>query len=84
MSDEIFPDSDPGVVAVEAALQSLGEHWESAHIICTRKEHNQSGGFTDTISRGNGNWSARYGSLKETVIKLEEKMRIDMRKANQE
>lgn len=83
MSGEPFPESDAGVQAVEDALQKLGEFWESAHIVCTRKDGDGSSSFTDTISRGNGNWSARYGSLKETVIKLEEKMRIDMRRANE-
>lgn len=83
MSAEPFPESDPGVVAVENALKALALHWGSVHICCTRYKNDNQGGYTDTISRGTGNTEARYGSLKQTVIKLEEKMRIDMRKANE-
>lgn len=80
MSDEL-PEDDPGVSLVEKALEDLGEHFDSCHIICTRKEHDSKGGYTDTISRRNGNASAAFGSLKETVIKLEEQMRWQMRRS---
>lgn len=81
MSEETISESDPGVQAVEAALRTLGEHFDSCHIVCTRKESDGKSGFTDIISRGNGNFYARYGSLRDSVIKLEEEIRFEMRSA---
>lgn len=73
MSDEL-PETDAGVMLITSSLESLREFFDSVHIVCTRYD-NDGEGFTDVISRGAGNWNARYGSLKETVIKLEESMR---------
>lgn len=81
MSEDSLPESDPGVQRVEAALLDLSEHFDSVHIVCTRKDHDGKEGYTDTISRGNGNATARYGSLKATVIRLQEAMKWKMRKA---
>lgn len=84
MSEDVLPESDPGVERVEKALLELAEFFDSVHIVCTRKDHDYKGGFTDTISRGHGNTDARYGSLKTTVIKMEEQMRWEMRRALEE
>lgn len=81
MSEETISEDDPGVQAVEAALRTLGEHFDSAHIVCSRKDHDKNGGVTDIISRGSGNYCARYGSLKETVIKMEASIRWKMRRS---
>lgn len=77
-----IPEDDPGVVRIESALTEIGEFFDSVHIVATRRDRDGNLGFTDIVSRGTGNAHARYGSLKDTVVKLEEKMRIDMRKAN--
>lgn len=79
MSEETISEDDPGVQAVEAALKTLSEFFDSVHIVATVKCHDDSGGFTEKISRGNGNFSARFGSLREAVIKLEEDMRESRR-----
>lgn len=81
MSEETISEDDPAVVKLEECLDALGPLFDSVHICCTRKGQNDMGTFTDTISRGNGNAEARYGSLKTTVIKLEEKMKWQMRNA---
>jgi hypothetical protein len=81
MSENVLPESDPRVQLVEKSLRDLSEFFDSVHIVCTRKDHDNDGSFTDTISRGLGNAEARYGSLKATVIRLEEQMRWKMRRA---
>jgi hypothetical protein len=81
MSDEL-PETDPGMMKVMEALETLREHFDSCHICCTRYYRTDGSGFTDTISFGSGNYSARYGSLSETVIKMEEDMR-DKRRATE-
>lgn len=78
-----IPEEDPGIVRMEQVLTDLGEFFDSVHVVATRRDHDSKGGFTDIVSRGVGNSHARYGSLKDTVVKLEEHMRIVMRKANE-
>jgi hypothetical protein len=71
MSDSELPEDDPGVKRLIDAIEALSEHFDSVHIVATV---NDGGGNTDVISRGRGNWSARYGSLRETVLKMERAM----------
>lgn len=81
MSEEILPESDPGVQRINSALETLLEHFDSVQIIATRYDGD---GCTDAISRGRGNWSARYGSMRESVLKMEESMRENMRRKDDE
>lgn len=50
------------------ALQ-LHEHFESVQIIVTRHDVEEDG--TVLAHHGEGNWFARYGSVKEWLLKLE-------------
>lgn len=79
MSDDSISEDDPVVLKLDECLKVLEPLFDSVHITATRKCQDGRGTFTDTISRGNGNAEARYGSLKTTVIKLEEEMRWKMR-----
>lgn len=81
MSDDLISEDDPVVVKLEECLKALEPLFDSVHITATRKCRDGRGTFTDTISRGNGNAAARFGSLKFTVLKLEEEARWQMRQA---
>lgn len=69
MSDEPLPESDPDVQRVTEAVHNLMEHFDSVQIIVTRYDCDSKD--TASISRGVGNWSARYGSMVEAVYKME-------------
>lgn len=49
---------------VDDALRVLGEHFDSIQIFATRVNDNSEGGGTVHISKGIGNWFARYGHAK--------------------
>lgn len=61
-----LPTDDPGSQRIDAAIEDLGEHFDTVHIIATRKD-----GDTYLISRGTGNWWARYGSIRDSMLKME-------------
>ena len=67
MSDTEVDDNDPDVLRVEKALVDLAEFFDAVHIIAT----NYDGDKTETtlISRGKGNWQARYGSIRDQCSK---------------
>ena len=56
----------------------LAEHFESVQIFCTRHMPSEVDG-TITAAWGEGNWFARYGSVREWVVKEEERMRVSVR-----
>jgi hypothetical protein len=51
---------------VNEALNVLGEHFDSVHVFATRHESGELNG-TIRISRGTGNYFARYGQIKSWV-----------------
>jgi hypothetical protein len=53
---------DPDVVMIEKAIETLGEHFDTVQIFCTRSEGQAEG--TTFVTRGTGNWFARYGSIR--------------------
>lgn len=59
---------------VKKALEQLGEHFDSVQIFCTRYEPEIEDG-TIQVSKGIGNWFARYGSVKEWTIREESEMK---------
>lgn len=63
---------------VQKALDDLGEFFDSVHIFCTRHEPGSEGG-TVHVSRGCGNWYARFGQASEWVEKERELSREEIR-----
>lgn len=61
---------------VQRAVESLGEHFETVHIFCTKHEPGDGHG-TFNCSAGSGNWFARFGQIKGWTVKMEEQFRID-------
>lgn len=60
------------------ALQ-LVEHFDSVQIVCTKRH--QSG--TLIVPRGEGNWYARYGSVRDWVLRQEEDSKCSVRRDNE-
>jgi len=62
---------------LQSFVSQLAEHFDTVQVICTRRLPEEGG--TIIADRGAGNWYARYGSLKEWVVKQEEQMRVEQR-----
>lgn len=71
MSDPI---QDEDMARINEAMEKLSEHFDSVQILCTRYKGGDDGG-TVNIARGTGNWFARYGQMKEWLIREEETSR---------
>ena len=73
------------IARVDKALKELGVFFETVHIFCTN--HNADPDNPDsgtvTTTKGQGNWHARYGQIKEWMIKQDEYTRIQCRKDNE-
>ncbi len=65
-SDDEIKDRDTATLKKHVAM--LEEHFDSVQIICTRREE----AGTIRADWGSGNWYARYGSVREWVLKEEE------------
>lgn len=53
------------------ACQRLMEHFDTVQIIATKKDQEPLSAGTDAFWFGQGNWYARYGSVKEWAIEAE-------------
>ena len=68
---------------VDAAVQSLGEHFDTVQVLVTRESDD---GEKDTVSiaRGAGNWYARQGQMLHWLERGLEITRDDARSKNDE
>lgn len=64
---------DPDLERLRDAANALGEHFDTVQILVTRHEEGETG--TVNASWGTGNWFARFGQVREWVIKSEERSR---------
>jgi hypothetical protein len=69
---------DEELKLIKNCVAQLAEHFESVHIVCTKP----SGENTAVLTWGGGTWFARYGSLRDCVIKMEEQTRIGVRQGD--
>lgn len=72
------PERKQDLDRVEAALQTLSEHFDTVQIFCTRHESGEENG-TVNVNRGMGNWFARYGQVMEWIVREEETSRESRR-----
>lgn len=54
---------------VDEALRVLGEHFENVQIFASTMQDGSEGGGTFHISKGTGNWFARYGQVRSWIIR---------------
>ena len=69
---------------IEGALTTLGDHFDSVHIFCTRYEPETKVGGTSAINKGVGNWFARYGQIREWLICQDEEARLSQKQDRDE
>ena len=62
---------------VKKHASQLGEHFDSVQIFCSKYEGSEG---TASVNCGEGNWFARYGHVKQWLIKEEEYARCQSRK----
>ena len=67
---------------VKAAVDKLGEHFDTVHIFTTRHEPTDGGTFN--ITYGVGNWFARYGQAREFVVKSDSKTQESVKGENRD
>ncbi len=77
MSESTNRDEDLEFIRMHAA--QLGERFETVHVFCTRHMPTEMDG-TVTFQLGVGNWYARYGHIREWMIKQDENARIGARR----
>lgn len=74
-------DTNSDTERVAKAAESLGEHFDSVQIFCSRHESGSHDG-TIRVIKGCGNWFARYGQVREWMIREDEQSRCGTRKEN--
>ncbi len=67
---------------LKSHVSRLMEHFDSVQVFCTRfdSENDQ----TISINRGDGNWFARSGQVREWLIKQDEQSRSEQRKSDED
>lgn len=75
--------ANPDIERVTQALNTLVEHFATVHIFATRHEPAEADG-TINVSKGVGNWFARYGKVKEWVVREERRSQITTEKSENE
>lgn len=63
---------------VREACETLNEHFDAVHIFASVHEAGQEDG-TVNVSYGLGNWFARYGQIREWLVKTDERSREHVR-----
>lgn len=71
-------DKDHDIALIQQSLDVLGEHFDSVQVFVTKHDQGQSDG-TVCINLGAGNWYARYGQVKEWMVKQDEEARKHVR-----
>lgn len=70
-ADESEFDRDMALIKSHAA--QLSEHFDSVQVFVTRYR----GGETVSVAHGCGNWFARYGQVKDWVVKADARIRAE-------
>lgn len=73
----------PQEIVIDECLNKLAEHYDCVQIFASRHDVDDNEKKTLGSDRGKGNWFARYGQVKEWVIREEEATRINTRKDNE-
>lgn len=76
-------DQDRDVEIVQKVIDTLGEHFDSVQIFCTRHDPSVQNG-TVRVHMGAGNWFARFGLVSLWLEMQKESERIKERKDEEE
>lgn len=81
MGGAAMTQEDQDTDRVRQAAEALGEHFDTVQILVTRHEEESVG--TTNVCWGKGNWFARYGQVREWLLKSEERTKESIRKEDQ-
>lgn len=81
MADEQPP--HPGVAVLDDCLRRLREHFENVQIFCNKEGMDQDD-ETGSVSKGRGNWFARYGQVVEWTVRQNEHSKCRARRDDEE
>lgn len=70
---------DQDMERVQNAINQLSEHFDAVQIFASRHEAEIEDG-TISLNLGSGNWFARYGQVRNWIIKQEERDKEVIRK----
>jgi hypothetical protein len=73
------PTPDELVAIVRSHVARLAEHFDTCQVFVTRHASDEAG--THTFQLGGGNWCARFGQVREWVVKEEARFALDARAA---
>lgn len=76
--DEQQAQEKTDLAIVKSAIDRLGEHFCTCQIFVTRHQP-ESDGATMNLAYGSGNWFARYGQVKEWIVRRDEESRQTQR-----
>jgi hypothetical protein len=76
MTDE---DAQQDMDWIKAACEQLGEHFDTVQIFVTRFDPEDG---TTNIDWGSGDWFARYGKVKQWVLKEERRIALGVEPEN--
>lgn len=71
---------NPDIVLLKATSARLSEHFDTVQIFVTR----QTSDGTVNCQWGSGNWFARYGQIKQWLVKEDEAACVECRKSEDE
>jgi hypothetical protein len=72
---------DEDMSRLKKATEALGEHFDCVHIFASRYLSDDEG-KTLTCSYGTGHWYARYGQIKEWIVKSDQRAIKDVNDEN--
>lgn len=75
------PNAD--VDRIKRVVAELGEHFDTVQVFATRCEDGTLDG-TINVQFGAGNWFARYGQVRNWIVKEDEAIRAEVRKDENE
>lgn len=77
MSDQ----KDIDMERLKKAVAELAEHFDTVQIFTTRESDHLDDGGEGTVNAnyGAGNWFARYGQVRNWLVKSEEEIRLEAR-----
>ena len=67
---------NPETEIVQRHIDQLLEHFDTVHVFCTRHEPDKG---TFNISRGDGNFFARFGQISEWITQSNEQTKMSVR-----
>lgn len=67
-------EEDPDITIMDRHVAALMEHFDTVHVFTSRHEPGREG-KSMVCDRGSGHWYARYGQVKEWIIRQEREIK---------